>query len=211
MPNFIPNFPVKGHLGNRITTFHSQNPEIPAFLYPDRQRRGILGMESPHLIPRILKSRHFYSQTACEGAPWEWNRLQQVHRTPSLTSMPVGDLTPRRCAERLVGPLPEPQRFSAWRFTARVRIPRIPMAPRGISRPATRSAVLRLPFRSAWTAPYRTLHRTVRIHGRARSGSNPQILCAMKNEIPKGISFFMVRQGGFEPPASTFGVCHSIP
>ncbi len=80
-------------------------------------------MESPHFIPRILKSRHFYSQTACEGAPWEWNRLQQVHRTPSLTSMPVGDLTPRRCAERLVGPLPELQRFSAWRFTARGRIP----------------------------------------------------------------------------------------
>ena len=43
------------------------------------------------------------------------------------------------------------------------------------------SAGLRLPFRSACPAPYSTVHRTVELHARALSGSNP-FLCLRQNK-----------------------------
>lgn len=46
----------------------------------------------------------------------------------------------------------------------------------GLMRIAPQSAVLRLPFRSAWTAHCVTVHRTGTLHVRALSASSPSIL-----------------------------------
>ena len=66
----------------------------------------------------------------------------------------------------------------------------------GFTQIAPRSAGLRLPIRSPCPAPYSTVHRTVSLHGRALSGSNPFDHYNQKRNGPMPIPFLIGGDGG---------------
>lgn len=69
------------------------------------------------------------------------------------------------------------------------------------------AAVLRLPFQSACTIRYSSVHRTDALYAHALSGSNLHI--KIENALTD-IFCFLVRHEGFEPPTFAFVVRDSI-